>query len=101
MAVMEKWLSPEGAVNDEVCPLCGEMKKLLRRMRLQCSVMPDTESSRGATGPPERAFAFVLELREVVLAKRLKPTTEITKKSSTSRERQILRTILDFVGLMG
>jgi hypothetical protein len=76
------------------------MKKLKRWLMSQCNVISGTESSRGATGFPERNFTFALELKDVVLAKRLKPTTEITKKSNTSRERQILRIMLDFLRLI-
>jgi len=61
--------------------------------------MSGTESS-GGEGAPARDFAFALELNDVVFAKRLKPTTEITKKSNTSRERHILRIKLYFPGLI-
>jgi hypothetical protein len=63
--------------------------------------MTGTESSRGTIGLPERDLTFVLELEDVVLAKRLKPTIEITKNKSISRERQILRMILHFLGYIG
>jgi hypothetical protein len=54
-------------------------------------VRSGSESARGAIGPPVRDLTFVLALSEVVFEKRLKPTTEITKKSTISRDRQIVR----------
>lgn len=51
-------------------------------------------SSRVATVP--RDFVFDLVLREVVLPRTLKPTTETTKKSRTSSDRQMLRIMFSF-----
>lgn len=43
-----------------------------------------------------RDFVFDLVLREVVLPRTLKPTTETTKKSRTSSDRQMLRIMFSF-----
>lgn len=89
----------EALVYDEVLFFWGELKKPFRLSRAPVRERgaPGSERSQEAAVEPERDFIFVLLLSDVVFARALKPTTEITKNNSTSKERRMLRTMLCFL----